>query len=146
MKKFLSLTLVAFVLLCLASCDLFEGIFEHDDHTYEYIQYETGHFKQYTCGCPSPDIMGEHCDNDENDACDVCGFLLNSSNVAQIVLDYEQSLREEIDKLHAAHPEYNYYYHSVDEVHCTFVLSDNTSANDIVAKYDMENLFAGADE
>ena len=203
MKKLLFLLLTFAIVLSLASCDWFE----QDDnqttepntehvHTWEYVQYETGHFKQFTCGCPSPDIMGEHYDNDgdyvcdactyaikiggafefeyvaseeghcehkvgtacdgtcvksphednDNDfQCDYCKYLLDTSGIAQIVLDYEQGLRDNIDKLHAEHPEYNYYYHPVDEVYCTFVLSDNTSANDIVAKYDMKNLFANAD-
>ena len=146
MKKLLFLLLIVAIVICLASCDWFE--IKPDDeheHTWEYVQYETGHFKQFTCGCPSPDIMGEHCDNDGDYVCDACGYLFNLSGVAQIVLDYEQKLRDELDKLHAEHPEYNFYYHPVDEVHCTFVLSDNTSANDIVAKYDMKNLFANAD-
>ncbi len=152
MKKLLFLLLTLTIVLCLASCEWFEQDSEQTtepasdhEHTWEYVQYETGHFKQYTCGCPSPDIMGEHVNFDADLFCDECGYLLNLSGIAQIVLDYEQSLRDEIDKLHAEHPEYNYYYHPVDEVHCTFVLSDNTSANDIVAKYDMKNLFANAD-
>ena len=57
-------------------CDIcFYRALEHE-HTFKYVQYETGHFKQYTCGCPSPDIMGEHYDNDEDCYCDVCGFFV----------------------------------------------------------------------
>ena len=56
-------------------CDIcFYRALEHE-HTFKYVQYETGHFKQYTCGCPSPDIMGEHYDTDEDCYCDVCGFF-----------------------------------------------------------------------
>lgn len=77
MKKLLALCLtVVLCLCCLASCKLLHSTFNIGEHTYEYIQYETGHFKQYTCGCPSPDIMGLHLDTDENGACDVCGYAM----------------------------------------------------------------------
>ena len=146
MKKLLFLLLTLTIVLCLASCDWFETKPDDEhEHTWEYVQYETGHFKQYTCGCPSPDIMGEHCDNDGDYVCDECGYLLNLSGIAQIVLDYEQGLRDELAKLRAEHPEYNYYYNPVDKVYCYFVLDSEASADAIVAKYDMENLFANAD-
>ena len=146
MKKLLLLTLVVILTLtCLASCKLIHSTFNIGEHTYEYIQYETGHFKQYTCGCPSPEIMGEHCDNDENGACDVCGYLFNSSGIAQIVLNYEQDLRDELDKLHAEHPEYNYYYQPVTLVYCTLALNDEESTDNFVTKHDINNVFANAD-
>ena len=66
-------------------------------------------------------------------------------DLAQIVLDYEQSLRDDLAKLRAEHPEYNYYYHSVNEVHCTLILNREASADAIVTKYDMNNLFASAE-
>ena len=44
------------------------------EHTYEWIPSESSHYKQYTCGCPSPDIAELHYDNDENGFCDVCGY------------------------------------------------------------------------
>lgn len=74
MKKSIIL-LIAVVLLSfwIASCD--EGV-THLGHSYEYIVYETGHFKHFTCGCPSPDILEEHYDHDSNDVCDVCGCPL----------------------------------------------------------------------
>lgn len=196
MKKLALCLTVILCLCCLASCKLLHSTLNIVEHTYEYIQYETGHFKQYTCGCPSPDILGLHLDTDENGACDVCGYamkiggafefeyvaseeghcehkigttcdgtctksphedkdndsqcdyckyLLDSSLLAQIVLDYEQSLRDEIDRLHAEHPEFNYYYHPVDDVYCYFVLDSEASADAIIKKYDMKNLFANAD-
>lgn len=75
MKKLLALVLMTIlVLVCLSSCEVLHSTFNIGEHTYEYIQYETGHFKQYTCGCPSPEIMGEHYDHDENDICDACGY------------------------------------------------------------------------
>lgn len=81
MKKLLFLLLTLTIVLSLASCDWFEqddnqttNPDDNHEHTWEYIQYETGHFKQFTCGCPSPDIMGEHYDNDGDLFCDVCGY------------------------------------------------------------------------
>lgn len=46
------------------------------EHTFEYIQYKESHFKQYTCGCPSPEIAELHSDNNGDNKCDVCGYLL----------------------------------------------------------------------
>lgn len=144
MKKLALCLTVVLCLCCLASCKLLHSTLNIGEHTYEYIQYETGHFKQYTCGCPSPDILGLHLDTDENGACDVCGYLFNSSGIAQIVLNYEQDLRDELDKLHAEHPEFNFYYHPADKVYCYFDLDSEVSADAIIEKYDMENLFASA--
>lgn len=70
---------------------------------------------------------------------------LEASNVAKAVTDYENYLKNEIDKLHEEHPEYNYYYHPVDEVHCTYILNSNASADAIVEKYNMTNVFAKAE-
>ena len=82
MKKLLFLLLTLTIVICLASCDWFETKPDDEhEHTWEYVQYETGHYKQYTCGCASPDIMGEHCDNDGNQACDECGYLMISLDV-----------------------------------------------------------------
>ena len=82
MKKLLFLLLTLTIVLCLASCDWFETNLDDDhEHTWEYVQYETGHYKQYTCGCPSPDIMGMHCDNNGDYVCDECGYLMISLDV-----------------------------------------------------------------
>lgn len=113
---------------------------------FEYVASEKGHCEHKVgTTCDGTCVKSPHEDNDNDFQCDYCKHLLDTSGVAQIVLDYEQELRNELDKLRAEHPEYNYYYHPVDEVHCTFVLSDNTSANEIVAKYDMKNIFVSAD-
>ena len=50
---------------------------ENHKHTYEYIQYETSHFKFYTCGCPSPEIAGPHYDDDNDNYCDLCLYKMN---------------------------------------------------------------------
>lgn len=96
MKKLLALSLVILMAICcLASCDWFVKTPEETtihEHTWEYVQYETGHFKQYTCGCPSPDIMGEHYDNDDNYACDECGYMME----IKTELPLEYLLRDQV--------------------------------------------------
>lgn len=135
-------------LFCFASCNPSEHNDEgkhHTEHTYKYIAYEASHFKQYTCGCPSPEIAEGHFDNDGNNECDACNYrLIISNDVAKIVIDYEKSLRDEIENLENKHPENNYYYHPVDEVHCTYILDSEASADALVQKYDMNNVFATA--
>lgn len=68
-------TILFFALLCLS---LFTACDEIDhEHTYEYIPHEAGHFKQYTCGCPSPDILEEHYDRDGDLLCDACKLQIS---------------------------------------------------------------------
>ena len=166
------------------------------EHTFIYVQNDSGHFKQYTCGCPSPDIFELHADEDDDGKCDICDYVMSSdcpyrysiyeeghslvmlcdcheapavidphedsdgdslcddcgyqmseylNYLAQIVIDYEQSLKNEINELEEKHPEYNYFYHPVDRIWCVFMLENDASAEDIVEKYDMENMFSMAD-
>ena len=68
-----------------------------------------------------------------------------SYDVAQIVIDYENKLNEEINTLSQENPEYNYYYHPVNKVSCRYILGRNASADTIVEKYDMNAVFAGAE-
>ena len=80
MKKLLFLVLTVAIVICLASCEWFETKPDDDhEHTWEYVQYETGHFKKFTCGCPSPDIMGEHENWDADLLCDICGYDMTTS-------------------------------------------------------------------
>ncbi len=74
MKKVLFLALILLTVVCLVSCD--EGV-THLGHSYEYIAYETGHFKAHTCGCPSPDVLEEHYDHNCDLICDACGYEVN---------------------------------------------------------------------
>ena len=74
MKKAILFCIILVVCFCcLISCEDKNKEEEHE-HTFEYETYESGHFKKYTCGCPSPDIMMGHLDTDGNNACDVCGY------------------------------------------------------------------------
>lgn len=144
MKKILLLILVLVLVVPFTSCKLLHSAFNFGEHTYEYIQHESGHFKQYTCGCPGPDIIEEHYDHNEDDMCDACGYVSNPFGVAQIVLDYEQSLRDKFFELQAENPEYKYFYNPVYSVSCSFDLEEGASADAIVEKYDMKSLFADA--
>ena len=149
MKRMFAILLCVFMCaMLLASCDI-TPIHRHIINENWSYNEET-HWKDVACNlntCKMDIVTYEHVDEDLNNACDVCGYdgLRAWSDVAQVVLDYEQELKNELDKLSAEHPEYNYYYHPIDEVHCTFVLGGNTSASDIAAKHDMNNLFASAD-
>lgn len=135
MNKLLSILLcVVFLALSLASCT------QNCEHTYDdYKQDASGHWREYTCTHEAPDNKESHIDADGNFVCDVCKYAM--AEVAQIVVDYEKSLLEKIEKLQEDHPENNYYYHPVDQIHCVYILNSNASADELVAKYDMENLF-----
>lgn len=77
-RLLLCLLALTMVLLCFSSCDYINGFVDVDDghteHTFEYIAYESGHFKQFTCGCPSPEIMEMHRDENGDGICDLCNY------------------------------------------------------------------------
>ena len=98
MKKTVIL-LIAIILLaiCLASC---ERVGNEHEHTFEYVVHEIGHFKQYTCGCASPDILEEHYDHEgKNHTCDACGYYMGHQGVA-------------------------FYYVATDEGHCAHTVGE----------------------
>ena len=86
MKRLL-ITLFALALIfSFASCETINNVYdavldafttdsteEHDEHTFEYVDLGACHFKQFTCGCPSPEIAEMHYDFDEDEICDACG-------------------------------------------------------------------------
>lgn len=65
-------------------------------------------------------------------------------DIAQILIDHEKGMQEEIRKLNEENPEIEFYYHPVDRVCCRYYLEDDTSPDAIVAKYDMNNVFPTA--
>lgn len=97
MKKISYILVLIFSLVILASCDKEKDIinndsshnkqdinqdcYSHTEHTFEYIAYEQTHFKQFTCGCPSPEIVEGHYDNDNDILCDACGYSLKPKEV-----------------------------------------------------------------
>ena len=77
-KKLLTIGLSVLLMLCMSisfsACDIPAN--SSCQHTYEWVGSEGGHQKVYTCGCPSPDIVELHGDNDSDDKCDVCGWSM----------------------------------------------------------------------
>lgn len=57
MKKFFITFMMTFISLSIISCFNKPHV-----HSFEYIQFEETHFKQFTCGCPSPEIVEAHID------------------------------------------------------------------------------------
>ena len=85
MKKCLSLIIVLSLCLCfLVSCQegfdaMFKAVHKEKqlhEHTFDYIAYDTGHFQQYTCGCPSPELMQMHFDENGDGICDACNYIM----------------------------------------------------------------------
>ena len=77
MKRILAFTLIIFSLVaCLASCDQPSSKEEHE-HIYEWVTNKETHFKQYTCGCASPDVAEVHSDDDGDLYCDVCRYYVS---------------------------------------------------------------------
>ena len=68
--------LIAIILIILCNIIIFSACSNkgHTKHYYSWIITEDGHFKEFQCGCPSPDILELHVDDDENDICDLCEY------------------------------------------------------------------------
>ena len=76
MKKIIPIFLVILILITLLGCKSTS----HTEHSFEYIAYAETHFKQYTCGCPSPEIAEVHYDHDENGECDACRYFIGKKS------------------------------------------------------------------
>lgn len=84
-NKLLLLTAVLLFLSSLTACDkntentnIPSAPQDEHEHTYEYVQFEAAHFKQYTCGCPSPEIAEMHFDDNNDGKCDACEYTLST--------------------------------------------------------------------
>ena len=73
MKKKINIIVVIFTLIMCSGCINIPHNDNHE-HTYEFIPFEETHFKQYTCGCPSPEIVTLHFDNNNDGLCDECKY------------------------------------------------------------------------
>lgn len=72
MKKVVSLAIIAVLCLaCFTSCILITH-----EHTSEMRITEEGHYEVYTCGCPSPEVIELHADNDFDGLCDICEYIM----------------------------------------------------------------------
>lgn len=71
--------------------------------------------------------------------------LLNPTGLAQILVDYEIELKEQTDALREEYPHRIYYFHPISHICCMYFLEDNTTAEAIVRKHNMENVFSNAE-
>ena len=69
------------------------------EHTYEWVGFEGGHQKVYTCGCPYLDVAELHSDNDKNAYCDICGYYVGVGQSIEPIYPVEKSYFEVIDEL-----------------------------------------------
>lgn len=73
-------------------CDIcgYNMIESHTNHEWNYIpDGENGHFKNYTCGCPSEEGTTSHYDENEDNLCDACGYEL-SANLDDNTFSFEE--------------------------------------------------------
>ncbi len=71
--------------------------------------------------------------------------VLNPTGLAQILVDYEIELKEQTDALRQKYPHRIYYFHPISHISCSYFLQGSTTADAIVQKYDMENVFSNAE-
>ncbi len=111
-------------------CEYYVGI-PHEDHGWHYDVNETSHRQVFSCDCESPENYEAHYNNDGDDLCDACGYIMNENttdtgkvklrNILQR-LQFEYNVEALIDK-------YNFYdtqdYYLIDNAddYCEF-LSD----------------------
>ena len=102
-RLFVLLLTICSTFACFTACDIPIGSSNDSqsgssscEHTYEWVGSEGGHQKVYTCGCPSPDIVELHSDNNSDYVCDVCGWAMDGI-LPEIVP--EASYFEVIDEL-----------------------------------------------
>ena len=74
----LCLAIILTLILLLTSCDIFYIDTGHEPKCFvhvwsDYKYNERVHWREYTCGCPWPEIVEEHINFDEDLICDVCG-------------------------------------------------------------------------
>ena len=74
--------LIAIILIILCNIVIFSACStkSHSKHYYSWVITEEGHFKEFQCGCPSPDIFELHLDSDHNGKCDVCGYQIQPNS------------------------------------------------------------------
>lgn len=80
------LTILLLLTMILTSCEVFlPDVTTEPDcvmHIWsEYKHNERGHWREYTCGCPWPEIFEEHINHDADMLCDVCGALYECKHV-----------------------------------------------------------------
>ena len=133
MKKLLALILVLILIFPLCACNS-EQLPDDDSQQTTTIDTSPNNAE------PEPN------EKDKNNVCDDCDYddLTDAYDIAQIVIDYEESLRDEIDKLNKEKNEYHYCYNQLDRIRCEYKLKSDASADAIIGNYGMNNEFAKA--
>ncbi len=76
--------LIAIILIILCNIIIISACTgSHRTHSYSWVMTEEGHFKEFQCGCPSPDILELHSDNDGNGKCDLCQYEIQQNSNPQ---------------------------------------------------------------
>ena len=60
-------------------CGYLPVVPEHTTHTGEYRASEYSHWYVYTCGCPTPDIAELHVGYEDDQQCDICGYIFSGT-------------------------------------------------------------------
>ena len=82
MKKVYSIIeLILTLIVLLTSCSIPQWFdpqpsqtTKHEHVFGEYQYNEHVHWREYTCGCPSPEIVEEHIDSNEDGVCEICDY------------------------------------------------------------------------
>ena len=144
MKKILALSLAILALVtCLASCELIHTALKVGEHSCEYIVYESGHHKVYTCGCPSPDVIEEHYYRDGQLGCVACGYI----HIKMVTQKWNQTHHwvEEIGE-NASGAIYGYEEHNIPENHigcsvCGYVAHANHTCTFVQDEYGHSRIY-----
>ena len=129
MKKFLTFSVLFFFVFMCFSCKKNES--DEHKHTFEYIQYESGHFKHYTCGCSSSEIVQAHNDDNNDKMCDVCGYNIINLNPGKISDDlvrnfktaYANSISEYVESINMDQIRIADYFGQIGNAHIVSIKS-----------------------
>ena len=116
-------------------------------HTFGEWQYDgVYHWRDAVCDLGECDIdtLSEHLDWDGDHICDVCGAVYDTTGLASVLIEHENSERERIDRLCEENPHYLYYFNKVKQVSCTLILDRDASAEALIEKHGMTELFGDA--
>lgn len=70
--------------------------------------------------------------------------VLNPTGLAQILVDHEITLNDEVDALREQYPHRTYYYSPITRVFCSYSVQGNSTAEAVAQRNDMENVFPNA--
>ena len=88
-----------------------------------------------------------HVDENFDGACDVCDYKDSSasSNVAQVILDYEKKVRQSIAQKMEEKPGYEYFFSPVKQVTCYYYIEGSAKlAEEWVEEWGLSQLFPDA--